>query len=46
MAKRTNVKLGRTSVSFIEVLDGLSVGDEIILQDMSQYDSHDRLRLN
>jgi HlyD family secretion protein len=46
MAKRTNVKLGRTSVSFIEVLDGLQVGDEIILQDMSQYDSHDRLRLN
>lgn len=46
MAKRTNVKLGRTSVSFIEVLDGLTVGDEIILQDMSQYDSHDRLRLN
>jgi HlyD family secretion protein len=46
MARRTNVKLGRTSVSFIEVLDGLTVGDEIILQDMSQYDSHDRLRLN
>jgi HlyD family secretion protein len=46
MAKRTNVKLGRTSVSFIEVLDGLTVGDEIILQDMSQYDSHERLRLN
>lgn len=46
MAKRTNVKLGRTSVSFIEVLDGLQVGDEIILQDMSQYDSHERLRLN
>ena len=46
MAKRTNVKLGRTSVSFIEVIDGLNVGDEIILQDMSQYDSHDRLRLN
>lgn len=46
MAQRTNVKLGRTSVSFIEVLDGLNVGDEIILQDMSQYDSNNRLRLN
>jgi HlyD family secretion protein len=46
MAQRVNVKLGRTSVSFIEVLDGLTVGDEIILQDMSQYDSNDRLRLN
>ena len=46
MAQRVNVKLGRTSVSFIEVLDGLAVGDEIILQDMAQYDTHDRLRLN
>jgi HlyD family secretion protein len=46
MAQRTNVKLGRTSVSFIEVLGGLNVGDEIILQDMQQYDSHERLRLN
>ncbi|HEY6227620.1 MAG TPA: HlyD family efflux transporter periplasmic adaptor subunit [Verrucomicrobiae bacterium] len=46
MAQRTNVKLGRTSVSFVEVLGGLNVGDEIILQDMSQYDSNERLRLN
>ena len=46
MAQRINVKLGRTSVSFIEVLAGLNVGDEIILQDMSQYDSNNRLRLN
>src|SRR3954471_15818653 len=46
MAQRTNVKLGRTSVSFIEVLGGLNVGDEIILQDMQQYDSNERLRLN
>ena len=46
MAERINVKLGRTSVSFIEVLAGLNVGDEIILQDMSQYDSNNRLRLN
>lgn len=46
MAQRTNVKLGRTSVSFIEVVAGLNVGDEIILQDMQQYDSNERLRLN
>ena len=46
MANRVNVKLGRSSVSFIEIVSGLNVGDEIILQDMSAYDSNDRLRLN
>jgi HlyD family secretion protein len=45
-AQRVKVKLGRTSVSYVEVLDGLNVGDEIILQDMSAYDSNNRLRLN
>jgi HlyD family secretion protein len=45
-AERVPVKLGRSSVSFIEILDGLKVGDIVILNDMSQYDSHNRLRLN
>jgi HlyD family secretion protein len=40
------VKLGRASVNTIEVLDGLKVGDRVILSDMSQYDSYQRLRLN
>ncbi|MHC1766610.1 MAG: efflux RND transporter periplasmic adaptor subunit [Verrucomicrobiia bacterium] len=45
-AVRVPVKLGRSSVNFIEVLDGLAEGDQIILSDMSQWDGHDRLRLN
>jgi HlyD family secretion protein len=45
-ATRVNVKLGRASVNTIEVLDGLKVGDEVILSDMSQYDSYPRIRLN
>ena len=45
-ANRVNVKLGRASVNTIEVLDGLKVGDRVILSDMSQYDSYQRLRLN
>jgi HlyD family secretion protein len=45
-ATRTNVKLGRASVSFIEVADGLKVGDRVILSDMSRYDSNSRVRLN
>ena len=44
-AIRSRVELGRSSVSTIEVLEGLAVGDEIILSDMSQWDEQDKLRL-
>ncbi len=45
-AYRVPVKFGRSSVSYIEVLDGLQVGDTIILSDMSAWDAYDRIRLN
>jgi HlyD family secretion protein len=45
IAIRTRVQLGRNSVSTIEILEGLDVGDEIILTDMSQWDAYDRIRL-
>ncbi len=45
-ATRVTVKLGRASVNTIEVLDGLRVGDKVILSDMSAMDSHDRIKLN
>jgi len=45
-AERTAVKLGRRSVSFVEVIDGLKEGDRVILSDMQQYDGHPRLRIN
>ena len=44
-AVRVPVKLGRTSVTSIEVTHGLEVGDQIILSDMSQYDGHEQIRL-
>jgi HlyD family secretion protein len=44
-ASRINVKLGRSSVTTIEVLSGLQVGDKVILSDMSQWDNVDRIRL-
>ena len=44
-AVRTPVKLGRAAVTEIEVLDGLKPGDQVILSDMSQYDSYDRVRI-
>jgi len=42
---RVNVKLGRSSVTTMEVLSGLQVGDKVILSDMSQVDNFDRIRL-
>jgi HlyD family secretion protein len=44
-ATRVNVKLGRSSVNTIEILQGLQVGDRVILSDMSQWDNYDRVRL-
>jgi HlyD family secretion protein len=44
-AHRVKVKLGRSSVSTVEVLEGLAEGDAVILSDMSQWDTTDRVRL-
>jgi len=44
-AVRTAVKIGSRSVQFVEIVDGLKEGDQVILSDMSQYDSFDRLKL-
>lgn len=38
-AARVSVKLGRYSVSTIEVLEGFQEGDQVILSDMSAWDS-------
>jgi HlyD family secretion protein len=45
-AVRLPVRLGRSSVDTIEVTEGLGAGDQVIVSDMSQWDSHDRVRLN
>ena len=45
-ASRVQVKLGRSSIVSIEVSEGLQIGDTIILSDMSQWDSCERVRLN
>ena len=44
-ATRVNVKLGRASVNTIVVEQGLNVGDRVIISDMSNWDSQDRVRL-
>jgi HlyD family secretion protein len=45
-ATRVTVSLGRSSVNTIEVVDGLQVGDRVILSDMSAWDAYNRIRLN
>ena len=45
-AVRTQVSFGKSSVSEIQVISGLQVGEKIILSDTSQYDDNSRLRLN
>ncbi len=45
-ATRTQVQLGRSSVNTIEIVNGLQPGDRVILSDMSQWDSNERVKLN
>ncbi|MCX6612770.1 MAG: HlyD family efflux transporter periplasmic adaptor subunit, partial [Acidobacteria bacterium] len=45
-AERVQVKFGRSSVNTIEVMSGLKLGDKVVLSDMSQWDAHNRVRLN
>jgi HlyD family secretion protein len=40
------VKLGRISVTEVEILKGLDVGDTVILSDMQRWDGFDRIRLD
>jgi multidrug resistance efflux pump len=44
-ASRVNVRLGRSSVNTIEVVQGLNVGDLVIISDMSAWDAQERVRL-
>ncbi|MEP7071486.1 MAG: HlyD family efflux transporter periplasmic adaptor subunit [Verrucomicrobiota bacterium] len=44
-AVRAPVKLGKSSVNTIEILQGLQPGDQVILSDTSAWDSHERIAL-
>jgi len=44
-AVRGKVKLGKSSVSTIEIKEGLREGDTVVLSDMSAWDKNDRVRL-
>ena len=44
-AARTQVRLGRTSVSTVEVIDGLREGDQVIISDTTSMDNYNRIRV-
>lgn len=44
-AVRTPVRLGRNSVSTVEIVEGLKEGDRVIISDTSAQDSYNRVRL-
>lgn len=44
-AQRTSVQLGRSSVSQVEILTGLKVGDQVILSDTGAWDRYEQLQL-
>ena len=45
-AERVTVELGRASVNEVEIRAGLQPGDRVILSNTSQWDDHDRIRLD
>jgi len=45
-AIRVPVRLGRTSVTTVQVVEGLSEGDRVILSDTSEWDEFERIRLD
>jgi HlyD family secretion protein len=45
-ATRAKVRLGRASVSTVEVVEGLAEGDQVIVSDTSEWDAHDRVRID
>jgi len=44
-ASRTQVALGRSSVSTIEIISGLREGDQVILSDTSAWDNYNLIRV-
>ncbi|MCP4901338.1 MAG: HlyD family efflux transporter periplasmic adaptor subunit [bacterium] len=44
-ATRITIRLGKSSVSTVEVVEGLQTGDQVVLSDTSRWDDYDRIRL-
>jgi len=45
-AERTSAKLGQGSVNQIQILEGLNVGDKIIISDPSSWENYQKIRID
>ena len=45
-ATHVKVDLGRSSVNFIEIVGGLKEGDQVILSDMSRFDTQNQIKID
>jgi HlyD family secretion protein len=45
-AERTNVIFGKGSVNEIQIIEGLSLGDKIIISDPSTWETYQKIRIN
>ncbi|MGB0937928.1 MAG: efflux RND transporter periplasmic adaptor subunit [Colwellia sp.] len=45
-AERIQVKLGKGSINKIQVLEGLGIGEKVIISDSSSWDTYQKIRLN
>jgi HlyD family secretion protein len=45
-ASRVSVKFGKSGVTTVEILEGLNLGDKVIISDMSRYAGVNTIRLN
>ena len=45
-ALRVQVTIGKMSVNLVEIRDGIELGDQVVLSDMSAWDDFNRVRLN
>ena len=46
LAQRTQVKLGKGSINQIQVIEGLAVGDRVIISDSSSWQKYQKVRIN
>jgi HlyD family secretion protein len=46
VAVRREIRLGASSVSTVEVLDGLAVGDQVVIAGTDTFEDAERVQLN
>ena len=45
-AQRTQVKLGKGAINEIQILEGLALGDKVVISDTSSWQNFGKIRIN